>query len=174
MAIRKVNWLQTRSKCLKALDILVYIKQLEAWHIVALFCTWFSANIQLLGLLPWERGTAESQVPALCSTVCFWAVWTSLAYFSRAAETPQDFRLACSPMDVLSFGKCLFPPSLLSLLPLFRRSPWDHMPPSTVSWMGISVSVTVSVQWGMCMSCACLQLKESGIPISLGIVCASQ
>lgn len=52
MAIRKVNWLQTRSKCLKALDILWYIKRLEAVHIVTLFCTQFSANIQLLGVFP--------------------------------------------------------------------------------------------------------------------------
>lgn len=52
MATRKINWLQTRSKRLKALDILGSIKQLEAGHIVALFCTQFSANIQLLGLFP--------------------------------------------------------------------------------------------------------------------------
>lgn len=38
------------------------------------------------------------------------------------------------------------PTSLLSLLPLFQRRTWDHMPPSTLSWMGISVSVTISIQ----------------------------
>lgn len=70
-AIRKVNWLQTRSRCLKALDILGCIKLLEAVHIVTLFCTQFSANMQLLGLFPWERRTAESQEPALCSTCLF-------------------------------------------------------------------------------------------------------
>lgn len=50
-----------------------------------------------------------------------------------------------------SAGKCLFPPSVLSLLPPLPQKPWDHMPPSTVSWMGISVSVTISVQQSVCV-----------------------
>lgn len=35
----------------------------------------------------------------------------------------QGLRLACSPMDVLSSGKCLFPPSLLCLLPPLPQKP---------------------------------------------------
>lgn len=135
-------------------------------------CTILSRYSELLGLFPWEGGTAKSQVPAPRSTACSRVVWTSLVPFSRADKHHEALGLLALPR--------LSPSSLLSLLP-------PLLPQKPLGTKAVAPATFHSLLGGdfcwfsnlnpvrrVCASCVCLQLKESSIPINLSIICASQ
>lgn len=156
------------------------MRRLEAVHIVTLFCTQSSADMQTFWACFHEKKGLLRVKCLLCVALLV------LSSANKPSPLQQSRSNTVRLWDSLCSRGCpacpkrVFPCSSLSLLPpLLPQKPLGaHTPvPATFhSLLGGDFCrfSNPSPVRHVCASCVCLQLKESSIPINFGTICASQ